>query len=426
MDPPDLNPQDSLDRTADRFGDELWDPDLREAGGGTGTDWLEDVVARLEEDPDECWAAVAGLSELDEDVRTQVIAALAAYGERPGVRELLRLFTSEPEPAIRSGAVRALTEDVSPADLDGRQSGNDSSPDRPGIAGGSASLPAIPTDRGGQALTRNAHRSLDQIVRSLVTALDGDGRGTIMLSVRDHDCRRTAAFRCDVRRGVLDMVDDVEQEDSSAGCMVDQWLQQADGDFALDVPELAVRLLEGCLLLSGPDVPAAVRAWLDTTIGCGTRISALTAPLSEQESGAISDDEMTARANLVLDACPGWLDRSALTCKLAEEIALREGCETPDPIRDAGAYRYLFEHLLIGRLELYARMLLWMALIWRSDGRPELARAAFSLASQLSDEQYAVPSHPFTVTLTTRSLQAAQDELLRADEAWPDARGLHP
>jgi hypothetical protein len=33
------------------------------------------------------------------------------------------------------------------------------------------------------------------------------------------------------------------------------------------------------------------------------------------------------------------------------------------------------------------------------------------LASQLADEQYAVPSHPFTAALTTRSLEAARARL---------------
>ena len=44
-------------------------------------------------------------------------------------------------------------------------------------------------------------------------------------------------------------------------------------------------------------------------------------------------------------------------------------------------------------------MLLWMAWVWHASGRVELARSAFALAGQLSDEQYAVPSHPFTVAL---------------------------
>ncbi len=113
----------------------------------------------------------------------------------------------------------------------------------------------------------------------------------------------------------------------------------------------------------------------------------------------------------VLDACPSWLDPSPLTFELAEEIWLREGRTAADPDRDAGAYRFLFEHRLIHRLELYRRMLLWMAWLWKFSGEVELSRSALALACQLSDEQYAVPSHPFTVELTTRSLEAAQARL---------------
>ena len=50
--------------------------------------------------------------------------------------------------------------------------------------------------------------------------------------------------------------------------------------------------------------------------------------------------------------------------------------------------------------------------LWKFLDELELSRSALALACQLSDEQYAVPSHPFTVELTTRSLEAAQ-RLLR-------------
>src|SRR5260370_183702 len=83
----------------------------------------------------------------------------------------------------------------------------------------------------------------------------------------------------------------------------------------------------------------------------------------------------------------------------------------PAPGREAGAYRYLFEHQLRGQLELYRRMLLWMALFWQASDDHELGRSALALAWQLSDEQHAVPGHPFTVALTTRSLAAAQANL---------------
>ena len=56
-------------------------------------------------------------------------------------------------------------------------------------------------------------------------------------------------------------------------------------------------------------------------------------------------------------------------------------------------------------------MLLWMAWFWGAGGEHDLARSAQILAWQLSDEQYAVPSHPFAVALTARSLDAAQARL---------------
>ena len=96
---------------------------------------------------------------------------------------------------------------------------------------------------------------------------------------------------------------------------------------------------------------------------------------------------------------------------MAEEILLREGDSPPEPRRDAGAYRYLFEHHLRGQLELYRRMLLWMASFWQAAGDPERGRSALALAVQLADEQHAVAGHPFTVALTSRSLAAAQVRL---------------
>jgi hypothetical protein len=53
-------------------------------------------------------------------------------------------------------------------------------------------------------------------------------------------------------------------------------------------------------------------------------------------------------------------------------------------------------------------MLLWMAWFWKCCEMTDLSIGALACASELSDEQFAVPSHPFTVELTTRSLAAAQ------------------
>ena len=97
----------------------------------------------------------------------------------------------------------------------------------------------------------------------------------------------------------------------------------------------------------------------------------------------------------------------------------------PDPSRDAGAYRYLFEHRLRDQLELYRRMLSWMGWTWRAAGASELSRSALTLAWQLADPQHAVPAHPFTAELTTRSLAAAIAHLRRGlDLRDPAARAL--
>ena len=52
-----------------------------------------------------------------------------------------------------------------------------------------------------------------------------------------------------------------------------------------------------------------------------------------------------------------------------------------------------------------------MASFWQAAEANELGRSAYALAWQLSDAQHAVPGHPFTVALATRSLTAAQADL---------------
>lgn len=403
MNPPDLqtpNPSELADDPVDA-GTLADGPEMNREP--PGMDWLAEIIHRLEEDPQECWPAIESLSAVDGAIRVQVIEALTSHRDRPGVSALLRLLGAMRDPATRSAAIRVLTTDPDPPP-DGRSIG-------PSEAGSATALPAIRPGSGGHAHELGISPRTSRISRSLITAIDGDGRGTIVLSASDGEYRRTAAFRCDVRRGILDAAGEVEEEHPSAGGMIDEWVRQADGDHVADLPDLAVRLLEGCYRLSGPELPPPVRAWLEATIGPVSLAGGPGATLPGPELAAIPEGDLARSTERILDACPTWLDRSALTVELAEEIALREGFDTPDPIRDAGAYRYLFEHLLIDRLELYSRMLLWMGWVWHAAGRPDLSRPAFVLAAQLSDEQYAVPSHPFTVALTTRSLRAAQAEM---------------
>jgi hypothetical protein len=243
-----------------------------------------------------------------------------------------------------------------------------------------------------------------------------------VVSVNQMHQRRTAAFLCDVQRGIRDVVGEVEPESEGAGGLIDAFEQQPAGACARDVPELALALLAGSLMLSEVDANHPVREWLLGTLGPDFQPVELPTVIPDLKAASIDHEEMPQRALTILEACPSWLDVSPLTFELAEEIWLREGRDAADPTRDAGAYRYLFEHRLIRRLELYGRMLLWMAWLWRFSGLIELSRSAAALASQLSDEQYAVPSHPFAVELTTRSLLAAQARLRTADDPRSEHR----
>ena len=175
-----------------------------------------------------------------------------------------------------------------------------------------------------------------------------------------------------------------------------------------NAPELALGLLSGSLTMCAGVVPGSVREWLDLMLGPEFQPSSFPATIAGIDPSSIPAPELADRVRALLDECPSWLDLSPLTFELAEEICLREGSSDPHPGRDAGVYRYLFEHRLIGRLELYRRMLLWMAWFWKCTGLKDLSSGALACASELSDEQYAVPSHPFTVELTTRSLLAAR------------------
>ena len=419
MDRPDPPTEAVLDGSAERAEAAIRPHDPDEPGGMA---WLGEIVTQLEADPEQCWEALESLSAIDADVRAPIIASLATYRERPGVRALLRLLGSSPDPATQTAARLALPEDQGEAVEDGVVHDSDQPSGDGGTSKDTEALPTLAVGREGAELAAPAGHFASRIVRSLVTALDGEGtRDDRDLGAGCGAHRRTAAFRCDVRLGILDAVGEVEPEHPYSGGLIDEWIERADGDYLPDVPELTVRLLGGCFGLSGPAAPARVRAWVEGVLGLGAPPPGLPAIVPGPED-AVPVEEMPARAEMVLDACPTWLDRSALTFELAEEIALRERRSIPDPIRDAGAYRYLFEHSLSRRLELYARMLLWMGCVWLASEQSELARSAFALGAQLADEQYAVPSHPFAMALTTRSLQAAQAELLSGEVSAPARR----
>ena len=380
--------------------------------------WLEEIIEQLEHDPDECWQALEGLTSVESDVRLAVIQALSRHRLSPGVARLLRLLSSMREPAeSQAPRVAIAASELAPS--------NHLSIAEPTISGLESDCTWATSRVGELSRTRPWVSAQSGIWLSscLVTPVDGQGRGTIVISVNQGSQKRTAAFLCDVQEGIIDVMGEVEPESPGAGSLLDDLVQQAGIDCVRDVPALAIGLLSGSLMLNGAAVLSEVRDWIDGTLGPEFQPAGLPATMAGFDPSSIPHEEIPRRARLVLDACPSWIDASSLTFELAEEIWLREGRQTVEPDRDAGLYRFLFEHRLIHRLELYRRMLLWMAWLWRCSGRRELLRSALVLAYQLSDEQYAVPSHPFTLMFTTRSLEEAQARLRTSDDPRSDRDG---
>jgi hypothetical protein len=356
---------------------------------------LEEIAARLENDTEECWRAIEGLATLDAAASRSIIEALWRWARQPGVETLLSVLAGVRDEGMRAAARSAL--DRSHAELGQPASLAGAGPFVPETGAMQPGRPRLPADRGQLG-----------IVHSVVTPVDGRGRGSVVISVRRNAQRRTAMFLCDVMRGIVDVVGEVEPESNRAGRLFDDLIDDRAGLCVHGAHELALGLLAGSLTLGDGRAPHPVRDWLEGTLGPEFQPAALPASLGASGTPPIKLSEIPERVRDILDACPSWLDDSPLAQELAEEIWLREGRVAADPDRDTGAYRFLFEHRLIHRLELYRRMLLWMGWVWRCSGQTELSQSAQVLADQLSDDQYAVPSHPFHLELTTRSLKAAQ------------------
>ncbi len=382
---------------------------------------LEELVAQLEHDPGECRRACEGLESVDVETRISIIQGLAGISRGTGVIRLLELLAASESAETREAALAGLK------NLDG---GEDRVLRDSSVAAERWDDPGAGHAQGVLELALDSSREIvlvgdpdrPRLVNCLVTAVDGMGRGTVAISATRQTERCTAMFLCDVERGITDAIGQIEAESRGAGALLEVAKARAGGLGIEGIPEFALRLLAGSLSLSGPATARPVREWLERTLGRGFEPRPLPAPTAEWSLEPAGSWDLRLRADEVLRACPTWLDRSPLTFELAEEVSLREGPVAVDPRRDSGAFRFLFEHRIIHRLELYRRMLLWMHWFWRCAGELELAGSARLLAWQLSDEQFAVPSHPFTVALTARSLDAARERLGTEDDPRPARR----
>jgi hypothetical protein len=393
---------------------------------------LEGLIDQIEEEPEDVWFALQGLAEIEPEVRSEIVAELGSGGViGPGTAEVLRLLAYAHEPSLRQSAIEALESATRfDRDSDGEEVPHQRvwsdlavhHPD-PEVA---ARAGRWLGGRGGSARGVPAVRSSPTIVASLVTGLDGRGQGQIALVAEepDRDRRVAVAFACDVIGGVREAVGRIAAigDQEPAESLLAELRARPDCDVVEGHHELAIGLLAGALLLCGPETTPALRYWLERTIGPDVRPRPFAGlPIAEDDPILQPPpfEEMPGRVAEVFEACPNWIDTSPLTFELAEELLLRWDGAPPDPDRDAGAYRYLFEHGLREQLELYRRMLVWMGWFWRAAGAIELARSALTLAEQLSDPQHVVPAHPFTTALTSRSLAAAQEGLRRGFDPRP-------
>jgi len=372
---------------------------------------LDELAEQLEGSPEGTWLALQGLGVVEPEVRTQIIKGLARVPLGKGLIEFLRLLSFAHDPDTREAALNALArpEKDNPKLVAAWESLVADNPHDEVVSRARAWLrqgqtgAIVPVPKGSLFTT--------SCVRSTVTAVDGHGQATIVISSHRQKGRVTAAFQCDLRRGVRDVFGQIDPDHSLGDETFREFAGPQDLEVIENAHELALRLLGGSVLLCGSETSPVLRYWLEEAVHPGFQPLPFPTPYPGWDPSSLSFDEMSERTQAVLDACPTWIDLSPLTYEIAEEIDLREGYSIPDPRRDAGAYRYLFEHRLIGQLEIYRRMLFWMASFWQAAGADNLGRSAMALAVQLSEPQHAIPAHPFAILLSTRSLTAAQVNL---------------
>jgi hypothetical protein len=388
---------------------ERWD-ELNEAFDDDRS--IDQLLEQLEGDLEGVWLALQGMAAVEPEVRAQIIQDLSKRPLEPGLLEFLRSLAFSHEPITRDSALEALAVQAD---------------DDPRLIAAWATIAADHHDPdvaaraiqwlGGEAedaLARWASpdRPAPRLTRCLVSAVDGQGQGYVVLEAEDQGCWTSATFGCDVLHGVRGVFGQMRDDPGASDGVFAEVTNRSDLDVVEGASELALGLLAGSLLLCGPQTTPALRFWLERTAGPAIRPVPFLERLDDRDPATLTREEMAERAQTVLTACPRWVDESDLTYELAEEIALREGADAvPDPQRDAGIYRYLYEHRLQGQVELYRRMLFWMAAFWDGAGECELGRSALAVGGQLSDLQHVVPANPFLSAFTSQSLTAAMANL---------------
>ncbi|MGB0070766.1 MAG: hypothetical protein WBQ11_22305, partial [Isosphaeraceae bacterium] len=262
---------------------------------------LEELAAQLEQDPGECLRACEGLESVDVETRVSIIEGLAGISAGAGVISLLQLLAASESAETREAALAVQKI------LDGREdsvlraSSVEAEPwDDPG-AGHAPGVLDVALDSSREIVLVGDH-ARPRLVNCLVTAVDGMGRGSVAISSTRQTERCTAMFLCDVERGITDAIGQVEAESQGVGALLEDAKVQAGSLGIEGTPELALRLLAGCLSLSGPAAARPVMEWLERTLGRGFEPRPLPAPAAEWSLEPAGSSDLLLRADEVLRA----------------------------------------------------------------------------------------------------------------------------
>ena len=182
---------------------------------------LEDLLEGLEQDPEQSWNAFQGLEAIDSESRLRIVAELLKARGGEGLNRLLVLLAESRDDQTRGGG-RSGEADV--RDRDDRR----------------ASITAVAS---GRWLRRSTAKA----------------RGQWSSQPSREGGVSAAAFLCDVRKGVLDVLGVVEAGQAAEAELYEQFVELSSGQCVEDAPDLAFGLLAGEPLGFRP-VDAAGRA----------------------------------------------------------------------------------------------------------------------------------------------------------------------
>ncbi len=271
---------------------------------------LEELITQLEQDPQQCRQACEGLELLDVETRLNVIKGLASIPVGSGVIRLLHLLANSECTKTRAAAIEAQkTLEVRLAAAP-RVSSHDEEPAGESVARqASGAVERVPA--GYRELVPAADPVQPRLINCLVTAVDGLGRGSVVISANRQTERCTAMFLCDVERGITGTTGLVEPESGTAGSLLEDASTEA-GSMAIEgVPELALGLLGGCLAVGGDSTARPVLEWLEATLGRGFKPRPFPMPAIEPnlEPTGSADLLQRARTTFLRRAQPGWTGR---------------------------------------------------------------------------------------------------------------------